>query len=289
MPGGGHLGDKLRKELAALVSDIRKDVHAHAVDFGIDCNLVFYPTTPTCNTDSITFEAPKLQIHDALDHFQTQVVHNTDLLSQTTVLDIPCIFENVILKAPILTANDVICHNITFSNLGKATPKTFEPKPHPIAKPKTYAQSLLTLKSATQAWIVTKLKTISRVQDNTRIRVRNQVTPAKLWTIPIRRSPIPPHRFTTEQKTKFRQALADKASTNPANVQIKVIFDRLTMSMFSAIDQDDRGNLLCTPRAELVGKQAVKLPPQPTTYLVMGSRTDTGAPIRALVPMDGDA
>jgi len=289
MPGGGHLGDKLRQELAALVSDIKKDVQAHDIEFGIDCDLVFYPTTPACSTESITFEAPALTVHKALKLFETSTTHQTNLLQQANIVAIPCEFKNVILKAPVMSANDVVCREVSFQNLGTPKAKKFEPAPHPIAKPNTHTETLKTLRASVSGWDIPKLKTTTRMQENARLRARSQVIPAKFWTMPIRRNPIPPHRFTTEQKTRFRQALADKASTNPANVQIKVIFDRLTMSMFSAIDQDDRGNLMCTPRAELLGKNSNKLPPQPATYLVMGSRTDTGAPIRALVPMDGDA
>lgn len=286
MPGGRHLGDKLRQELAALVSDIRKDVQAHTITFEIQADLVYYPTRPSCQTQHISFEAPLIPVHQSDLNTETKPVHRLDLVPQASLKDIPCHFEQIALNEPIFSANNITCHPVSFENLGKAKIQYPTPKPFPIAKPRTQQQAVPKLATLPRSWSLQGLKTISRNQNTEKLRARHQVMPAKLWMLPIRRSPLPPHRFTTEQRDRFRTALAEKSGTSPNNVQIKVIFDRLTMSMFSAIDQDERGNLLCSPKAELLGKKAGLLPQQTTTYLIMGSRIDTGASIRALVPSE---
>ena len=112
----------------------------------------------------------------------------------------------------------------------------------------------------------------------------------KFYLLPLKKMPLQPNRFAPQAREAFRQALAEKVKTHPRNIQLRIIFERMHMPLYSSIAQDDHGQLLCTPKAEAVGRnqEASRMNP-PAAYLVLGTRLDTKEDVRALVPVDAVA
>jgi hypothetical protein len=138
-----------------------------------------------------------------------------------------------------------------------------------------------------------------------RLRPRND---ARMLALPIRKAPVPPHRFSLAMRQRFRQALAEKSGTPPDQIQLQLIFDRLNLNLYAAIRQDEQGYLLCTPKSDASptdssrrergrfasqNRRALR-PSLPTSadtsvfYLVIGLRLDTRQDVRALVSPAGE-
>jgi hypothetical protein len=108
---------------------------------------------------------------------------------------------------------------------------------------------------------------------------------ARFKALPIQKSPIPLHRFSTPQRQAFRQALATKYSLSGDNIQLVRVFDRIAMRRYGNLDQDAQGHLLCTPK--LAGASATTLMnpiEEAQSYLVIGLRLDTRQEVHALLP-----
>jgi hypothetical protein len=131
-----------------------------------------------------------------------------------------------------------------------------------------------------------------------------------MLALPIRKAPVPLHRFPLATRQRFRQALAEKSGLPPDQIQLLRVFDRLAPGRYGAIRQDEQGILLCTPKSRdsspgkddrerhrfaSQGRRALKAPlPSPVEaevfYLVVGLRLDTRRELRALVsPVGEDA
>jgi hypothetical protein len=118
---------------------------------------------------------------------------------------------------------------------------------------------------------------------------------SRFYALPIRKTAIPPHRFSLSVREQFRKALAEKAKTYPANVQLKVVFERMHMALYASIQPDELGHFLCVPKSELLGRNREAAASQAilnhhasagnATYLVVGIRLDNKEDIRALVPV----
>jgi hypothetical protein len=128
-----------------------------------------------------------------------------------------------------------------------------------------------------------------------RLQQAHSKSDPRFYALPIRKTAIPPHRFCLEARDAFRKALAEKAKTHSGNVQLKVVFERMYMGLYSSIQPDELG-LLCVPKSELLGRNHETLAAQVilnqqsnvanATYLVVGIRLDNKEDIRTLVPVE---
>jgi hypothetical protein len=117
----------------------------------------------------------------------------------------------------------------------------------------------------------------------------------RFYALPIRKNAIPPHRFSLTTREQFRKALAEKAKTSLANVQLKVVFERMYMALYASIQPDELGHYMCIPKSELLGRNRETPSSQAllnhqsagthATYLVIGIRLDNKEDIRTLVPV----
>lgn len=129
----------------------------------------------------------------------------------------------------------------------------------------------------------------------------------RAFALPIRKAPVPLHRFSLSARQRFRRALAEQSGAPADQIQLLFVFDRLNLGLYAAIRQDERGCLLCVPkrdeiRTEKRSRERVRFvsrnrsrsgsPSTDTTdvfYLIIGLRLDTGREIRALASPCEDA
>ncbi len=125
---------------------------------------------------------------------------------------------------------------------------------------------------------------------------RQRSFPDRLFGLPLIKSAIPMHHFSVAQRDRFRKALAEKAKTRPTNVMVSVVYDRMILSLFNSFSQDTRGNMVCYPRSELLGKQRRSGQEEPAStsirnrpvYLIYGTRLDTQESVRTILPIPFD-
>jgi hypothetical protein len=134
---------------------------------------------------------------------------------------------------------------------------------------------------------------------------------ARMNRMPVRKKPVPLHRFSLAMRQRFRQALSEKSGAPFDQIQLLLVYDRLDMTLYGSILKDEQGDLICTPKsaAPVVEKKHATPPrgierwrerPQSeasepsrlvmpdslrNVYLILGLRLDTQQEIRALIPM----
>lgn len=291
-PLGGKLKDELRSALRLLFKNV--DQHAAELTFS-PCTTVFLTDIPAEATP-VALNAPSVMVSDD----PVQLLANWELphrdlpLLEEAILasDAPCHIEPALCHEPVFEEMAFESTGISFANMAPdqsaewpVTPCTTEALGQPIeAFPKPASIPV-------SATLSGNLKSHSVRASLSNVPTRQQ---ARFYALPIRKASIPPHRFTLAQRERFRQALAEKAGTHPANVQLKVVFGRMHMALYNSIQPDEQGNLLCIPKGELLGRnrelQSAKALLSATasdmTYLAIGTRLDTKADIRALVPVE---
>ncbi len=103
--------------------------------------------------------------------------------------------------------------------------------------------------------------------------------------LPIQRKPIPPHRFSTELRQDFREALAQKAGLPVMDIQIVGVYDRIYLALFQSLSQAEDSTLLCIPKTTLdigASKQQEYTP----MYLIFGKSVKSpDKSFRAVLPM----
>lgn len=288
-----HFIDQLMHELKSSLALLSKNAKQHSVDFDIAPDFTIYTTNIQCH-----WQAVELSVTPPT----TQTVGNTiidipiqllDLLSETPTLHAEaCHFQATVIDEPVFDQTACALHEITFDGI------------HSINRTpaKTLPCETIALPKNTASWPVEENKPYVFNADLPRFKLSfkpkqwpiptlksNWLTiPSKFWTLPFRRTAIPPHRFTPEQKAVFRKALAEKANVPQANIQLQVIFDRINMGLFATIEQDEKGNLVCYPKPDYVGKNLSRAAANTATlntsaYLVLGTRMDTKEALRTLV------
>ncbi len=296
--GDSPLGDKIKAEVLSALKLLFKSVEHYTVSVTLPASVTAFITDIPCETVSLKLAPPQPMASDD----PIRVLQSMDLTVQAVPLlespplaqGAPCHWEPVLCSEPVLeqiqltaigvpldTVQTVQTHvwPVT-SKAVRIQQKVIGKLPDPLVKQRADAQPLVT-------------RSFSALNTLAGVSVKN--TP-RYYALPIRKASIPPHRFSVAVRDKFRQALAEKAGTHEGNVQLKLIFERMNMGLFSAIQADEAGSLLCTPKSELLGRNNETQAGQAllrqlsagseASYLVLGVRLDTKADIRALVPVE---
>lgn len=108
--------------------------------------------------------------------------------------------------------------------------------------------------------------------------------PAQKYQLPILRKPIPPHRFSKENRAQFRELLGEKSKLPLVDIKIIGVYDRIFLGMYQSISQTEDGSLLCVPKAktelQLLEREPVSV------YLVVGQSIKTpGKSYQVVLPM----
>jgi hypothetical protein len=108
---------------------------------------------------------------------------------------------------------------------------------------------------------------------------------SRFKSLPIQKSSVPLHRFSTEARQIFRESLASKYKIAKENIQLVSIFDRVTIRHYAELEQAPQGQLLCTPKiSNAVKKRETQTIDDSPSYLIVGLRLDTKQEIHALIP-----
>ncbi|MEB3286721.1 MAG: hypothetical protein VKJ04_04400 [Vampirovibrionales bacterium] len=291
---GDHLSGKLMQELRSAFALIFKNLGTDGVDLGIRVDTVIYPCLKQGRTQELklqTFSSPRLRNALSENNFSDCKIERVPLYEQDAPLcAIPCSWQATLVSEPILADATATLCSVDFDNIRH--PADFEWQISSPAFSKNRAASpvmnLPVPVSSTKSLSVNlpKLEGPKGLHDLP-VQITNKKShtfPSRLWQLPFIKRPLPPHRFSSEIKNRMRQALAEKAGVNPASVQIQVIFDRINLGLFASIDQDEKGNLICHPKPDVL-HQPEKARHFPSAYLVFGIRMDTKETLKALVPM----
>jgi hypothetical protein len=278
----------LKEELLSALRLLFKHVAQHPVDLAMPGHMTAYLTDIPATVHAVPLETPAIRVsEDPIQSLQRETqVRTLSLLPEARLADAaPCTFEPVASHEPVFSNMQFETSGISFENMALRKSKSL-----PIEKLQAKSFQKKTEKPAlpgVEQISVGKFKTkdFSILEHVPKIRTMN--TP-RFYGLPIKKSPIPPHRFPADLRERFRQMLAEKAGTRTNNVQLKIVFEPMDMNLYASIQQDDHGNLLCTPRNELLGKNREhgKSPSAEggSAYLVYGFRLDTREDIRVLVP-----
>jgi hypothetical protein len=292
---GRPLGRQIQDELRGALRLLFKSADQYPVDLTLNAHWTTYLTAIPTASVKVPLSKTAIRVSDdpvgMLSARQT-VVRNAELIQEALLAatEPACTVEPVVCRKPLFDEMRFGCTTLSFQNM---TPPRLNRLPigeiaataarQPIQKPEpsrthTLPAMQITARSRT---IADRLPPV-RVKDHPRF-----------YTLPIKKASIPPHRFSTDAKDKFRRFLAEKAGTVPANIQLKIIFERMDMSIYASIQQDEQGNLLCIPKNEFIGKNLSATSTQAllrgntlqgSAYLVLGVRLDTREELRALVP-----
>lgn len=310
MSGSGHhdgnplerkkAGQTIKDELLSALKLLFKTAEHHAISLTIESELTHYLLGIACETEDVALNPPDLAVsEDPIHAFNAQgnKTKTLPLLEEAQLAEnSPCHIEPALCLEPVFEEMAFASTGISFENLalanteswpvGKIQAQPIQQAFEKVGTPKTIGMP----KEAMDAKY--EIKSRSALEQLAQVKTRQDT---RIYTLPIRKTPIPPHRFSLAAREKFRQALAEKANTNSANVQLKVIFERMHMALYTSIQPDDAGNLLCIPKSELIGKnmenrasQAMlsAAAAQEAMYLVVGIQLDNKADVRALVPVD---
>ncbi len=273
-----------------------KSASQQSIDVHIQTPLVSYLTELTTDTFGVPLETPNIQVSEDPIRWQREHLPSCQTLPliQTVPLaaEKPCTLAPVLCKAPVIEPTDAPLHQVSFNNVQWTDV-------HQAPLPPIEAQAKQTLwprigKPGVKAFPIQPIKARS-----TSLREQAMATQARenprFFALPIRKTPIPPFRFPPEIRERFRQALAEKAGTTPSNVQLKVIFQRMNVALYTTVQQDEQGHLLCVPKNELMGRNLLSKSGQlllnrldqnsENTYLVVGFRLDNQKDIRTMVPV----
>jgi|GEM_PF-2825894 len=111
---------------------------------------------------------------------------------------------------------------------------------------------------------------------------------SRFKSLPITKTSIPMHRFTSVSRHVFRACLAEKYALAPDNLQVVSVFTQISLRRYSALDRSEKGQLLCTPKlpettSSSPTSQEIDLE-EAQSYLVVGLRLDTKQEIHTIVP-----
>ncbi len=287
------LGGKLRAELEAALKLLFREVACHPANLALECPWTAFAMTVPCDINPVPLESPPPQISDdpvtALRQ-QTQAGRLALLLPEATVAaGGSCNLEPAFVNAPMFETQTAAIGEV---RLGKVTARCAPWPAEPIRPRPARAWAIPRQNAGRVEGLSPGHMKAGVRQINAQFGKKGVQSTNRFHLMAIRKSPIPPHRFTPDQRDRFRRALADKGQTLPANVQLKMVYARMDMTLYSSMQQDEHGVLLCVPKPEAVGKQARGGGRAPLAYLVFGNRLDNQQGLRALVPIEtpgGDA
>lgn len=297
-PGGNPLGGKIKDELLSALKLLFKSAEQHAVDMALPCGLTVFVTDIDSQVVDVSLNTSEPVVsEDVVQEMRRRELPTRKLtLIESTPLAVgaPCHWDFVLCNEPVFDEMQFESVGVNLDNMQVVKTVTWPVSGAPIKLQKQPVGKLPA--PSVKSWSEARpfaTKSRSLLDNISRVNVRN--TP-RYYALPIRKAAIPPHRFSPAMREKFRQALAEKAGTHEGNVQLKMIFERMNMGLYSAIQADDSGSLLCTPKSELLGRNAETSAGQAmmhqlsvgseASYLVMGVRLDNKTDIRALVPVE---
>lgn len=285
------LAGKAKRELESALKLLFRDVNINRSDLELACHETAYLTALPCEPVAVSLEAEPPQVSlDPIRSLQERGcgVRQPEMITSSARLGggAAFAFEPAAIEAPVFEADHTVIHGVGFGNMQvnllawPVTPLSGKAGRLPIPHSPAGKISGLTADA-----MQTKARGLP-------VAIAGRAThPAtRFYAMPIRKAPIPPHRFSSELRERFRKALAEKGKTIPANIQLKVIYERMDMSLYASLQQDEQGNLLCVPKSEVLGRNAQRglsrTGSASLVYLVFGSRLDTREDLRALVPAE---
>lgn len=293
-----QIGQRIHDEVRSALQLLFRQVNQHAIPIRLDTPWTSYLTAIPGHVVPVPLQPPDFAVSSDPVRILRERQPAVTLLNlpQTAILapDSPCHFEPVSTQEPVFSAETAVSQTVPLDNLRQPPACGQWPVLPLLGRETGQAIPAIHPPHAIQAPIETWTAHAHPLRQE-RFQQPHTHHSARFYALPVRKAAIPPHRFPLAQREKFRQALAEKAQTTPKNIQLRIVYERMDMSLYSALQQDEQGFLLCTPRAELLGKNrnhpgSRKLLTQhalgSNTYLVFGTRLDTREDIRALVPAE---
>lgn len=294
MSGSGHppekLSGKLMNEIRSILAMLRKEVRHHGVDFEIQGHLTVFSAGFHCDSVSVALEELTAPVY----HCQTLVNFGSSRPINLFSTKTPKVsgnmgslanLETTVHQAPVFEGIGLPVYGVGFGNLAVQPPMQ-------VSIPEAPAVSVHEVSTTGPAkprkvFLIPRVrfKATQKPRKLGHIRAKSHSASQELLTLPILKYPIPPHRFNSQTRSRFRQALAEKAGCPPAKIQINRVYDRITMSAFQSLAQDERGILVCYLKPEAVGTHRKQPPVSTSSYLVAGQVLNTRQQISVLVPM----
>ncbi len=106
------------------------------------------------------------------------------------------------------------------------------------------------------------------VKQLSRIKTQPLKFAVQAMPLPVYRKPIPPHRFSTSQRVRFKELLSQKAKLPINDIQLVSIYDRVYLGLYQSISQADDGTLMCLPKP--VATKEPHLESYRPVYLIIG-------------------
>lgn len=294
----GNPLDALKDEVQGTLKLLFRHVEQQSINLDIAADFTAYQTGFPCDVESVDLNPEEIAVStDPIAILNGRVYATTaiDTLPEAQLSEnAPCRIDPVACHEPVLEALQFDSLGIAFENVALTESREMPPEPVATKAHGLAVQGFDPPSSKNVSSESFKAKTYSLGNPLSKVRTLN--TP-RFYALPIKKTPIPPHRFPAELKELFREKLAEKAKTVKANVQLRIVYERMDMSLYAGIEQDAHGNLLCTPKNELLGRNAAthaaqalrKTAPAVSAYLVFGTRLDNKEDIRALVPYKEEA
>lgn len=304
MSGSGHhdsqpshaLGGKIKDEVLSALKLLFKSAEQHSVSLLLEPQFTVYPTDIPADTVNVPLNAPEPEVSlDPIRMLREQDidVQSAELLEEATMAETsPCEMAPTLCHEPVYDELTFDSIGISFDNLALPTNKYWPIQPvktGDIRKPIDKVPSPIT-RTTVSGPITTKSRSALNQLSKTMVK-----TDPRFYALPIRKNAIPPHRFSLSAREQFRKALAEKAKTSPANVQLKMVFEPMYMALYSSIQPDELGHFMCIPKSELLGRNRETSSSQAilnqqaagshATYLVIGIRLDNKEDVRTLVPV----
>ncbi len=285
---GNPLAD-LKQEVLGTLKLLFRDIEQYSINCALPDNLTVYCTDIRPTVVEIPLDAPAPQVSgDPIQSLrqETETILAPLLTEAKLSESSPCHFESVACHEPVFDEMDFEAVGVSFQNLTDGKSWAWEIDPVQT-RPTATDIGQIARPNARQV-LVESLNTQNFSFSDQLPKIRTMHTP-RFYALPIRKSPIPPHRFPPELRERFRLALAEKAGVSQGKVQLKIVFEPMDMALYASIQQDEQGNLLCTPKNEVLGRNQALMKQVPgaggTAYLVYGFRLDNKQDIRALVPV----
>jgi hypothetical protein len=293
---GPSLGGKIQAEVSGALRLLFKNVEQQAINVAIPAPITLYVTEMACASHSVSLAQPAIEVSQdpiatlskTLKHaYALPLIKNVPMAADT-----PCHIRPVLCSESIIEQTDAVITRLTFANMRftESHKVPFENLSTPIWHQEVENFTKPSVRQMNPGGF--KAKRLYLKEQVPKPTVREHTC---LFSMPIRKMPISPHRFNQAVRDVFRSALANKAGTVARNVQLKVVFERMNVALYANIQQDEQGHLLCVPKNELVGKNAQSKTGRALlnsisrntedAYLVVGFRLDNKQDIRAMVPV----
>lgn len=265
--------DRLRKELAAILAPM-KAYTPQGADLHVNAPLTVFETRIPCPIRRVTAHMATAVSRNTCASFREEGMAKATLpvpmgFSAVGLYSTPCAF----LTRPVRAATRIAGETIPVKQVD------FRPESAVLGD---YWAFETIGKSRIRQEQPGAFNTASRPHQLNQLQAVSRTGLHRLRQLPLQRTAIPPHRFSSDKRRYLREQLAKKTGTHPGNVTLQVVYDRLDMSLFASIDKDDRGHLLCYPKTDASSLKKAKA--GQGAYLVFGTRVDTGDTLRALIP-----